>query len=281
MVTKFIGAGASNSSAMLSEGIHSVIDCISQLLLLWGLHQSQKKADDKRPFGYGRELYFWSFIVSLMIFTLGGCISLYEGLQKFRKPGVPGDGVWNYIVLGVAFVFTAVSCVASLKTFNKQRGRIPFWRAIKESKDPATFIVLLGDVGDLLGLPVAFVAIWLGHLLNSGYYDGIASVVIGVLLILISIVLLRESRSLLMGEAPTPRTLKRIIALVEKDKDVRSIKEHFSIYLAPEEVVLQMVAVFNDNLTTQQITAAIERISNKVKAHFPRIKQIFIEPVAL
>jgi len=280
MITKFIGSAASGSSAMLSEGVHSVIDCISQLLLLWGLHQSQKKADDKRPFGYGRELYFWSFIVSLMIFTLGGCISFYEGLQKFKDPVVPGDEGWNYIVLAAAFVFTGISAAASLKTFNKQRDRVPFWRAIKESKDPATFIVLLGDVGDLLGLPVAFAGILLGHLLNNGYYDGGASIVIGMLLILISIVLLRESRSLLMGEAPNKKTLKRIIALAEKDEDVRSIKEHFSIYLAPEEVILQLVTVFKDNLTTQQITDAIERISKQIRENFPRIKQIFIEPSA-
>lgn len=279
-ITKFIGAGISGSTAMLSEGIHSVIDCLSQVLLIWGVYKSQRKPDSKRPFGYGRELYFWAFMVSLIIFVVGGCISFYKGLQQIKHPVTPGDGIWNYIVLGIAFIFTAISAYASFKLFNQQRGEIPFWTAIRESKDPSTFIVLLSDVGDLLGLPVAFLGIYLGHSFHNAYYDGAASLVIGVILILISLVLVRESRSLLLGEAPNEKVMQRVIALAEKDEAITKIKRHFSTYLAPEDVVLQLVAVFKDNLTTQQITDAVERITKRIQQKFPRIKRIFIEPVA-
>ncbi len=279
-ITKFIGSGISGSTAMLSEGIHSFIDCLSQLLLIWGLYKSQQKPDSRRPFGYGRELYFWAFIVSLMVFVAGGCISFYKGLQQIKHPALSGNGTWSYVVLGVAFVFTAVSAYSSLRLFNKQRGEIPFWEAIRESKDPVTFIILLSDVGDLLGLPVAFVGIWLGHTLHNAYYDGAAALVIGLILILISMVLVRESWSLLMGEAPNERTMKKIVALAEKDEAVAKVKQHLSTYLAPEDVVLQLITVFKDDLDTRQITEAIERISKEIKQKFPRIKRIFIEPVA-
>lgn len=277
-VTKFIGAAISGSSAMLSEAIHSVIDCLSQVLLIWGLYKSQRQPDAKRPFGYGRELYFWAFMVSLIIFIVGGCISFYKGLQQIKHPVAPGDGMWNYIVLAIAFIFTAVSACTSFRLFNKQRGDIPFWTAIHESKDPSTFIVLLSDVGDLLSLPVAFLGIYLGHTLHNAYYDGMASLVIGGILILISLVLVRESWSLLMGEAPHPKIMQKVIALAEKDEAVTKVKQHLSTYMAPEDVVLQLVTVFKDNLTTQQITEAIERITKKIQNKFPRIKRVFIEP---
>jgi len=260
--------------------VHSIIDAISQVLLLWGLYQSQREPDDKRPFGYGRELYFWSFIVSLMIFTVGGCISVYEGLQRLNKPYVDGNGLWNYVVLGIAFIFTAASAFFSLKAFNKQHRGLSFREAIKEGKDPSVFIVLLGDAGDIIGLPVAFLGIFLSRLFHNVYYDGIASMVIGAVLIIISILLLRESRSLLMGEAPAKKTLLKIIAIAETDEAVKKIKQHFSIYLAPEEVVLQLAAIFKDTLTSQQITDAIGRITQNIQRKFPRVKQIFIEPAA-
>jgi len=266
------------SSAMISEGIHSVIDCISQILLIWGIRISKKQPDEKRPFGYGRELYFWSFMVSLIMFSLGGCIALYEGVIRFRRLAHIENPGWNYLVLAVAAVFTAISAMASLKAFNKQQGDIPFWQAVTQSKDPTVFIVLLGDFGDLLGIIVAFLGIYIGHRLHDPHYDGIASMLIGVILIGISMILLRESRSLLMGETLSRKALKLIIALTEADESVVKVKKHFSTYLAPEEIVLQMITVFKDNMTTQQITEAIDRIIKKIQQKFPRVKQIFIEP---
>lgn len=278
-VTKFVAAAFTASSAMLSEGIHSVIDCANQILLLFGIHKSKKKADLKRPFGYGRELYFWSFIVSLLMFSIGGCISFYEGILRLRRPEVSEDQRWNYIVLGVAFVFTIISLVASWRKFNRERGQIPFWEAIEESKDPSLFTVLLGEIGDAAGLIIAFVGVLLGHIFLNPYYDGIASMVIGVVLIFISLVLVRESRSLLMGETPNLKTLRKIITIAEADPSIVKVKKHYSVYLAPEEVVLQLIATFRQDLTTEEITDAIKRVSTTIRKRFPRFKQIFIEPM--
>ena len=275
---KFIAAAFTGSSAMISEGIHSVIDSVNQVLLLVGLKQSQKKADEERPFGYGKELYFWSFIVSLLIFTLGGCISFYEGLKRFKRPAGTEDQVLNYIVLAMAFVFTAISAVITLKKFNKQRGKLNFFESIRESKDPSVFIVLLGDLGDLIGLVIAFLGVYLGHVLHNPYYDGVASMIIGVVLVVISLILIHESRSLLMGETISRKTMRKIITLAESDPSIIKVKQHFSMYMAPEEVVLQLIAVFKKDLTTQEITEAIGRIIKNIQQDFPRVKQIFIEP---
>lgn len=235
---KFVAAAITGSSSMLSEGIHSVIDAISQLLLLWGIKSSKKQADFERPFGYGRELYFWSFIVSLVIFIVGGCISFYEGLLRFNRPEFAGNQNWNYAILVFAFLFNAVSLRSALKAFNQERGSTSFWRAVMESKDPSTFIVLLGDAGDILGLIVAFLGVYFGRLFHDPYYDGAASMIIGVILIAISMLLVRESKSLLMGETTSRRTLRKIVKLTEADAAIIKVKKHFSTYLAPDEVLL-------------------------------------------
>lgn len=279
-ISKFIAAAITGSSSMIAEGIHSVIDASSQLLLLWGIKTSRRSADETRPFGYGKELYFWSFIVSLVIFILGGCISFYEGLMRLRNPVFNQDQNWNYIILAIAFVFTMVSLVSALKAFNKQRGNTPFFEAVTQSKDPSTFIVLLGDVGDIIGLVIAFLGVFLGHYFNNPYYDGIASMAIGAVMIAISMLLVRESKSLLMGEIPGRKTLRKVVALTEADMAVIKVKKHFSTYMAPEEILLQLNVIFKEGLTTHQITGAIERIIKTIQVEFPRIKQIFIEPVA-
>ncbi len=187
-----------------------------------------------------------------------------------------GSASWNYAVLFIALVFTTISLLSVLKAFNKERGKISFWKAIKQSKDPSTFITLLGD-----GLIIAFLGVFLGHLFNNHYFDGIASMTIGVILIIISLILARESKSLLMGETTSRKTLRRIVNIAEGDASVIKVKKHFSMYLSPEEVILQLNTVFKDNLTTVQITDAIDRIVNNIRKEFPRIKQIFIEPVRL
>jgi cation diffusion facilitator family transporter len=279
-ISKFTAAAFTGSSSMVSEGIHSVIDAISQLMLIWGVKTSKRAADADRPFGYGKELYFWSFIVSLVIFILGGCISFYEGWLRFNKPQFGGSPTWNYIVLAIAFAFNLVSMVTALKAFNTQRGRITFGKALVGTKDPSTMIVLLGDFGDLIGLFIAFLGVFLGRLLHNPYYDGIASMLIGVVLIVISAFLVRESKSLLMGEPPGRKILKKVIAMVQADEAVVKVKKHFSTYMAPEDVLLQLNTVFKQGLTTKQITDAIERITKNIQTEFPRMKQVFIEPVA-
>ena len=277
-VSKFIAAAITGSSSMISEGIHSVIDAVSQVLLILGLKTSKRKADERRPFGYGKELYFWSFVVSLIIFVLGGCISFYEGLLRTREPDFKGSPDWSYAILAIAFVFNVITMATVLKAFNKQRGDTPFIRAIKDSKDPSAFISLLGDVADLLGLVVAFLGVYLGRLYHHPYYDGVASMIIGLILITTSLFLVQESKSLLMGETIDKNSRRKIISLAEADEAIIKVKKLFSMYLAPEEILLHLSTVFKNGLTTGQITDAIERIEKAIRKEFPWVKQIYIEP---
>ena len=279
-VSKFVAAAITGSSSMLAEGIHSVIDAISQLLLIWGIRTSKRLPDADRPFGYGKELYFWSFIVSLVIFIVGGCISVYEGYMRLERPGFEGHPGLNYLILAIAFVFNLVSMFSALKAFNLQRGKTSFWKAVIVTKDPSTIIVLLGDFGDLFGLGIAFLGVYLGRLFHNPYYDGVASMIIGVMLIIISGFLASESKSLLMGETISTKSLRRVVKLTEDDAAIVKVKKRSSMYMAPEEILLQMDAIFKDDLTTRQITDAIERITKAIQKEFPKMKQIFIEPVA-
>jgi len=278
-IAKFVAVYFTKSPSMVAEGIHSIVDSISQVLLIWGIVASNKQPDENRPFGYGKELYFWSFIVSLMIFILGGCISIYEGITRLWAPQVLAAATWSYGVLAIAFVFTTISMFSSLKVFNTQRGDISFWQAISRSKDPTVFIVLLGDIGDLVGLLVAFAGVWLCQLLHKPVFDAIASMVIGGIMLGVSFILVRESKSLLMGEAISKKILNQIVALVESDEAVAHVQTSFSMYLGPNEAILQLKAIFDNELTTPEITDAISRIIRTVQAKYPRIKQMFIEPV--
>ena len=219
-VTKFIAAGVTGSSAMISEGIHSLVDTLNEILLLLGMERSKKPADARRPFGYGKELYFWAFIVSILIFGIGGGVSFYEGITHLQHPELIRDPLWNYIVLGVAFALDGASFLTAQREFNRQRGSQSFWGAVKRSKDPSTFVVLFEDAADLLGLIVAFLGVFLGHELNNPYLDGVASILIGVILTAVSVLLARESRSLLMGESMSETTLGEIITLVDIDPAV-------------------------------------------------------------
>lgn len=277
-ITKFIAAAFTGSSAMISEGIHSLVDTSNEVLLLWGIKASKKPADEKRPFGYGKELYFWSFIVSILIFGIGGGISFYEGISHIQNPVRIENPVWNYAVLGVAIIFDGISFITALKEFNRQRKGVPFWKAVKRSKDPSTFVVLFEDAADVMGLTVAFCGVFLGHQLNNPYFDGIASIIIGIILTAVSIILATESRSLLMGESADAALLDSVVALTESDRSVITVNRPLSMYLAPEEIILLMDVVFDPSGNTGEITNAIKRIRERIHHDFPSIKQIYIEP---
>ena len=278
-VTKFIAAAVTRSSAMVSEGIHSAVDTSNEILLLLGMHRSRKKADAQRPFGYGKELYFWSFIVSILIFGLGGGISIYEGVTHLQHPELIKDPHWNYIVLGVALVFDGSSFVIALRTFNRQRGRTPFWMAVKKSRDPSTFVVLFEDAADVLGLLLALAGVYFGHRFNNPYLDGIASLLIGLLLTGVSLVLARESRSLLMGETASPQALEHIVRIAETSAVVKKVQEHLSMVLGPEEVMLVLRVVVRDGAFSGHVTQAVKDLKQAIQSAYPNMKRIFIEPV--
>lgn len=280
-ITKFIAAAVTGSSAMISEGIHSLVDTANEIFLLLGISKSKKAPDDKRPFGYGKELYFWAFIVSILIFGLGGGISFYEGITHLQHPSPITKPFWNYIVLSIAFVFDGISFITAVKEFNRQRGSLSFWTAVKRSKDPTTFVVLFEDAADLLGLIVAFLGVFLGHYFSNPYFDGIASVIIGIILTIISLLLARESRSLLMGESADKNILTEVVRLVEADESVVSVPSNpLSMYLAPEEIIMVVKPVFESNLTTAEMTGSIERIKATIQKMCPTIASITIEPQA-
>ena len=221
-VTKFIAAAITGSSAMISEGIHSVVDTANELLLLLGIAKSKKPADKKRPFGYGRELYFWSFIVSILIFGVGGGIAFYEGITHLQHPHAIEDPMWSYIVLTASLIFNLVSFFIALKAFNKNR-KDNVWQTIKKSKDPSNIVILFEDAGDVLGVAVALAGVYFGYKYQNPYYDGIASIIIGMILTAISFLLARESRSLLMGESVDESIVDAVIKISEKDEAIEKV----------------------------------------------------------
>jgi len=280
-VTKFVAGGLSSSAAMISEGIHSLVDTVNQLLLLFGLRQSRKPADALRPFGYGKELYFWSFIVSILIFGLGGGLSIYQGIIHIIHPDELRDPTWNYIVLLVSVIFEGASLYIAYKEFNLSRGNESFWAAIIKSKNPANFLVLFEDGGAVLGLLIVAICLFIGHRFNLPVLDGLASLLVGLLLVVISIILARESRSLLMGEGIAPETQQKIIDLVQKDPAVIQARHILSTYQSPEEVVLMLIVAFEADLDTEDINKAIIRIRTNIKSLYPFVSFIIIQPEAV
>ncbi|PAW93045.1 cation transporter [Mucilaginibacter sp. MD40] len=277
-LTKFTAGGFTNSSSMISEGIHSLVDTVDQVLLLYGLKRSKKAPDVTHPFGYGKELYFWSFIVSILIFGLGGGISIYQGIQHIIRPEPVKDPLWNYIVLGLSLIFEGSSLLIATKEFNRVRNGLSWWKAIVKSKDPSSFLVLFEDGAAVLGLLIVFVFMLIGHNFNLPYMDGVASVLVGLLLVLVSAILARESRSLLMGEGIAPETQQKIRAIAEKDPAVIKVVNVLSTYQSPEDVTLMLIIDFDPDIDTEDITAAIERIREAIKTTFPLIKLVFVQP---
>ncbi|UOQ65983.1 cation diffusion facilitator family transporter [Hymenobacter volaticus] len=277
-IIKFIAAGFTGSSAMLAEGIHSVVDTANEWLLLLGLRKSQRPAHEGRPFGYGRELYFWSFIVAIFIFAIGGGISVYEGIEHLRHPTPMGNPLWNYVVLGLAFLFDGASFLVARRTFNAQRKGQSFWRAFRSSKDPSTFVVLFEDAADLLGLLVAFLGVFLSHYFNKPALDGVASLLIGVILLVVAGLLLRENKSLLLGEPAEAAMLQEVTTLVSADAAVVATDAPLSSYLSPHEILLVLRVEFQPTLTAKQLTEAVGRLEAAVRNHCPDVRHVFVEP---
>ncbi len=265
---------------MISEGIHSTVDTVNEILLLYGLKKSRKPPDKLRPFGYGKELYFWSFIVSILIFGLGGGLSVYQGILHIIEPEPPGDPTWNYIVLGFSFLFEGTSLIIAIREFNRGRKGAAFWESVVNSKDPTSFLVLFEDGAAVLGLSIVFIMMQLNHAYQMPVLDGVASVLVGLLLVCVSMILARESRSLLMGEGIAPETQKKIIALAEKDQAVIKVANILSTYQAPEEIMLMLIIYFKQDLDTADITDAIERIRAAIKAEYKLVEFVIIQPKA-
>ncbi|MDB9311765.1 cation diffusion facilitator family transporter [Spirulina sp. CS-785/01] len=282
-VAKFIGAAISGSSAMLSEGIHSVVDSTNEILLLYGLKTSQASPDEEHPLGYGQELYFWSLIVAVLIFALGGGVSIYEGVRSLQHPEPSHDFIVSYVVLGVAAIFEGVALFVSIREFNKSREEteLGFWQAILRSKDPSSFIVIFEDAAALIGLGVAFVGVLLTEFLENSLYDGIASMIIGVLLTVVAIVLVAETKGLLVGESASPETRESIKQIVQGDEAVTKMESPITFHLGPKDILLVLNIEFNDALSSDEIEAAVRRIEKNIRAEHDDIQRIFIEAASV
>ena len=280
-VTKFVAAAFTGSSAMLSEGIHSLVDTGNGGLLLLGVRRSRKPPDDTHPFGHGKELYFWSLIVAILIFALGGGMSVYEGVTHIQQPHELRDPTWNYLVLGAAIVFEGISFYFAFKAFQAERGNRGIVKTIHDSKDPTTFTILFEDTAALLGLLVAWAGIFAGHVLRNPYLDGVASIVIGLILGVVAVFLAYESKGLLIGEGVDKQTLASIRAIASADKAVVEVRNALTMHFGPDEVLLTLDIRFKRELNAAEIAWAIDRIEKKIREQHPEIKHIFIEAKSL
>jgi cation diffusion facilitator family transporter len=278
-IMKFVAGGVTNSASMISEGIHSLVDTTNQLLLLYGLNRSMKPADLHHPFGYGRELYFWSFIVAILIFGLGGGVSVYQGILHILHPEKLSNPLWNYGVLSLSILFEGISLYIAAKAFNKVRGKMRVWEAIIKSRDPVSFLVLAEDAAAVGGLLLVLFFMIINHVFDIPVLDGVASICVGLLLIFVSFILARESRSLLMGEGLDADVKEKIKMLAEENPKVGEVTKIISNYQSPEQVVLMLLIDFKDDLTTEDITNAITSIRQKIKSEFQLVQYILIQPV--
>ncbi|MET0290211.1 MAG: cation diffusion facilitator family transporter [Pseudoxanthomonas sp.] len=277
-VAKFVAAWLSGSSAMLSEGVHSLVDTINELLLLYGLHRADKKPDTTHPFGYGRELYFWSFIVALLVFAAGAGVSAYEGIRHILHPEPATNHLLSYTVLGISLLFEGASWWIALREFRSTKGRMGYFEAFRRSKDPSTFTVLLEDSAALLGLGFALTGLLAAQWLDMPVLDGVASLCIAAVLAVTAFLLARESKGLLVGEPAHPVVAQRILAVANADADLRNANGVTTMQMGPNQVVAMLSAEFEDARTTPQIEACITRIEHAVKREYPELTALFIKP---
>jgi cation diffusion facilitator family transporter len=274
-VTKFAAASFTGSSAMLSEAIHSLVDTGNGGLMLLGVRQSRKPPDFEHPFGHGRELYFWTLIVAVFIFAVGGGMSVYEGITHIQHPSTQESAAWGYAVLGASAVFEGTSWVFGWKAFSAERGRRGVFEAIHVSKDPTSFSVLLEDSAALVGLLFAFLGIFLGRRLGLPQLDGVASAVIGLLLCSVAVVMAYESKGLLVGEGLDRESLEELRALVASDPDVESVRHLHTIYQGAHEVLLAIELRFSDKLSAAGVRRAVIRLKESVRAKQPDITRVY------
>jgi cation diffusion facilitator family transporter len=279
-VTKFIAAAITGSSAMLSEGIHSLVDTGNQILLLHGIKQSHKPADERFPFGHGKEIYFWSFVVAILIFALGGGISIYEGIQHVRHPEPISNPVINYIVLGLAMIFEGAAWFFALREFSRAKGKWGYVEAVQRAKDPSTFVVLFEDSAAMLGLIVAFIGVALSQFTGILIFDGIASIIIGSILIGTAIWLAYETKGLLIGESANVNVVSEIRKIVSGYARVKNVNEILTMHMGPEYILVNLSVDFEDSTSASELEKDIAGIDARIKEAFPNVRRVFIEAEA-
>jgi cation diffusion facilitator family transporter len=275
--TKFTVAAITGSSAMLSEAIHSVVDTGNDVLLLVGMARSRRPPNREHPFGYGKELYFWSLIVAVLIFGVGGGISFYEGVLHVLNEPVTGDPFWNYVVLAAAAVFEGISFTVAWRQFARERGDTPFWRALHISKDPTTFTIVAEDAAALAGLAIAALGVFLSDRLDMPALDGVASMLIGLLLAAVATLLIRESRGLLVGEGIKRETARAIQEILKREPGVVDVGPVLSMYIGPDEALVAVEVRFEPDTPTSEAGDAVRHAQDVIRERFPKLKRIYID----
>ncbi|GAB2852163.1 cation diffusion facilitator family transporter [Hymenobacter ruber] len=277
-ISKFVAAYFTGSSAMLSEGIHSLVDTGNSGLLLYGTAQSQRPPDAEHPFGHSKELYFWGLIVAVLIFAIGGGMSFYEGIKHIQHPEPIEDAGWNYVVLGLSFLFEGIAFYLSVKALLAQStGNVGFVKMLRTSRDPAVFASVMENLAALVGLAIAGLGVFLGHLLNNPYFDGGASIAIGLLLMGVAIFLVGRTKGLLVGTGVDAVTLANLERIARAQPQVCEIRSPLSMYLGPNDVILALDVQFADDLTSGEVASAVEHLQDAIRTEHPEVKRIFIE----
>jgi cation diffusion facilitator family transporter len=280
-VTKFIAVGITGSSAMLSEAVHSLVDTGNGGLLLLGLRLGRRPADETHPFGYGKEVYFWTLLVAMLIFAGGGGVSLYEGIQHIRHPTPTGDPAVAFLVLGLAFLFEGVAWSVAWREFRIVRGRETTWQAIHHGKDPTAYAVLLEDSAAMAGILVAAIGIGAAHRLEMPVLDGVASVIIGLILATVALVLAGETRGLLVGEAARAPLVEGVRSLAEEDKAVVDVVRMLTMHVGPEDVLVNLDLRFERDLDAVEVAEAVKRLEGRIKTTFPQVRYLFMEVASI
>jgi cation diffusion facilitator family transporter len=276
-VIKFVAAAFTGSSAMLSEGIHSLVDTGNQVLLLYGIKQSARPATPEHPFGYGLRLYFWAFVVAILIFGVGAGLSIYEGVSKVHAPHVIRDPWINYIVLSLALFFEGGVWLVAFRAFQREKGTKGLWQAVRESKDPTVFTVLFEDSAAMLGLLTALLGIFLSQALDAPVLDGVASIIIGIILAVTAAFLAFECQSLLTGEGVAEPVRSSIRGIVCGTEGVDRLNELLTMHFGPNEVLVALSLDFDDAIGVSDVEAIVSRLQQLLKAAHPEIRRVFIE----
>ncbi len=278
--TKFVAAAFTGSSAMLSEGIHSLVDTGNQGLLLWGDRQSKKPPDEQFPYGHGREIYFWSFVVAILIFAMGAGLSIYEGIHHLLHPQAVKNPVINYIVIGLAIVFEGGSLWVAVREFNHLKGSRGYFAAVHHAKDPSVFVVLFEDTAAVTGLLIALAGIALSETTGNPAFDGIASILIGMVLGATAAWLAYETKGLLIGESANPEIVRTIRQYILELSTVEAVNEVLTTHIGPEFILVNVSVDMVDHATAGDIEKAIDTFDQRIKSSFPAIKRVFVEAQA-
>ncbi|WP_026449664.1 cation diffusion facilitator family transporter [Aequorivita capsosiphonis] len=276
-ISKFIAAFFTGSSAMFAEGIHSIVDTGNGFLLLFGIKKGKRASDKTHVFGYGMETYFWSFIVSLLIFAFGGGFAIYEGVHSIQNPEIIKEPIWNYCVLGAAVLFEGSSLIIAIRSFKKLNPKGNLFKNMIKSKDPANFVIILEDSAAVTGLIIAFLGVFISIHFQYEYADGAASILIGVVLLVVAIFLARETKGLLLGESATPEVLNKLEAILDSDHDILDYGYPKTNHFGPDAILVILEIVFRENLLLEEAENKIAALSNEIKEKCPKVSQVYIQ----